>query len=153
MVPPAAGSETNSGFYIGIDLGLSAGPRTSPLVTNTGIPTNCDQWLNPVVIEGLQLPLPANQCQPRDLPASANEFERGSGVLAGIAVGCVDRGPFRIAVEYFHYRHGGDKVDLVVRGDPKQREFSVREEEIGGLRATISLQTSITTSQTWQGLG
>lgn len=134
-VTAAAGGETDSGFYVGIEFGLSAGPTLDSTRTNTGIPTNCDQWLKPVVIDGLQLPLPAEQCQPRELPANANEFALGSGALAGITVGYAGEGPFRFEAEVFRYRRGGDKVDLVVPGDPKQREFSVREEEIGELRA------------------
>ena len=134
-VPSASANETNSGFYVGIELGRSAGPALNSTRTNTGIPTNCDQWLKPVVIDGVQLPLPADQCQPRELPANANAFALGSGPLAGIAVGYAGEGPFRFEAEVFHYRRGGDKVDLVVPGDPKQKEFSVREEEIGDLRA------------------
>ena len=91
-VPSAAGKETNSGFCVGIGFGVSAASASESTRTNTGIPTNGDQWLKPVVIDGLQLPLPADQCQPRDLPASTIEFELGTGALAGIAVGYADQG-------------------------------------------------------------
>ncbi len=130
----AAGADTNRGFYVGVDVGVSAATTLESTRTNFGIPTNCDQWLEPVIIEGLQLPLPADQCQPRELPSSANGFALGSGVLAGINLGYSGFGPFRVEIEYFRHRRSGDKVNLVVPGDPKQREFSVREEEIGAFR-------------------
>lgn len=133
-VPSAAEAATNRGFYVGVDVGVSAATTLESTRTNFGIPTNCDQWLEPVIIEGLQLPLPADQCQPRELPSSANKFELGSGVLAGINFGYSGFGPFRVEIEYFRHRRSGDKVNLVVPGDPKQREFSVREEEIGEFR-------------------
>ncbi|MCE2474959.1 MAG: hypothetical protein J4F47_05165 [Alphaproteobacteria bacterium] len=131
LVPSAVGDERRPGFYAGIDVGISAATTLRSTRTHHGIPTNCDQWFEPVVIDGQQLPLPADQCQPRELPSSANEFELNGGVLAGIHVGYFGTGPYRFEVEYIHHRRGGDKVDLVVPGDPKQKEFSVREEEIG----------------------
>lgn len=133
-VPSAAGADTSRGFYVGVDVGVSAATTLESTRANFGIPTNCDQWLEPVIIEGLQLPLPADQCQPRALPASANAFELGSGVLAGINLGYSGFGPFRVEIEYFRHRRSGDKVNLVVPGDPKQREFFVREEEIKEFR-------------------
>ena len=130
-VPSALGDERRPGYYAGIDLGISAATTLRSTRTHYGIPTNCDQWFEPVVIDGLQLPLPADQCQPRELPSNANEFELSGGILAGIQVGYSGSGPYRFEVEYVHHRRDGDKVDLVVPGDPKQKEFSVREEEVG----------------------
>lgn len=130
-VPSALGEERRPGFYAGIEVGISAATTLRSTRTHHGIPTNCDQWFESVVVDGQELPLPADQCQPRELPSSANEFELSGGVLAGIQVGYSGSGPYRLEVEYVHHRHDGDKVDLVVPGDPKQREFSVREEEVG----------------------
>ena len=133
---PAAAEGDGSGFYVGIDLGVSMGSIESTR-TNTGIGTNCDQWLEPVVVKGVRLPLPltAGTCEQRDFPAKAVEFEPGAGALAGLAVGYSGRSPFRFEVEYFHRRHGGDRKDLVIPGGPKSAEFSLREEAIRGLRA------------------
>ena len=134
MVPSAAGDDRRPGSYAGIDIGVSAATTLRSTRTHHGIPTNCDQWFEPVVIDGLRLPLPADQCQPRELPSNANEFGLSGGLLAGIQVGYSSSGPYRFEVEYVHHRRDGDKVDLVVPGDPKQNEFSVREEEIGEFR-------------------
>ncbi len=131
----AAADEAGRGFYFGADLGVSVARSLESTRTNVGIPTNCDQWLDPIVIGGEQLPLPAERCQPRNLPSSASEFDLGAGVLAGVHIGYTGLGPIRIEAEYFHRWQGGEKVSLFVPGDPKQREFSVRDEEIGGLRA------------------
>ena len=123
------------GFYFGAELGVSMAMPIESTRTNVGIPTNCDQWLEPVVVGGMRLPLPAESCQPRSLPASASEFDLGAGMLAGLSVGYAGVGPFRLEAEYLHRRQGGERVSLFVPGDPKQREFSVRDEEIRGLRA------------------
>ena len=133
-VPSAIGDGNRQGFYAGVDVGMSGASTLRSTRTHHGIPTNCDQWFEPVIIDGHRLPLPADQCQPRELPSNANEFRLPGGVLAGIHVGYSGRGPYRLEIEYLHHRRGGDMVDLVVPGDPKQKEFSVREEEIGGVR-------------------
>ena len=135
LVPAVAtADEAERGFYFGADFGLSAARQIESIRTNVGIPTNCDQWLDPVIIDGEQLPLPADQCEPRNLPSSASEFDLGTGLLAGVNIGYARFGPIRVEVEYFHRRHDGEKVSLFVPGDPKQKEFSVRDEEIGRLR-------------------
>lgn len=130
-----AAEEAGRGFYLGVDLGVSEARPFKSTRTNVGIPTNCDQWLEPVVIDGEQLPLPVDQCQPRSLPSSASEFDLGAGLLVGFNVGYSGLGPFRIEAEYFHRRQSGKKVSLFVPGDPKQKEFSVRDEEIDELRS------------------
>ena len=130
-----ASEPARHGLYVGIELGASQSRSIRSTRTNVGIPTNCDQWLPPVDIGGLRLPLPAQQCQPRSLPASTSEFDLDTGWLAGVQVGYDGHGPFRIEAEYQHRRHGGEKVSLFVPGDPKQKEFSVRDEEIDRLRS------------------
>ncbi len=136
LASTAHGSETaRNGFYVGIELGAAEPRSIKSTRTNVGIPTNCDQWLPPVNIGGLQLPLPADQCQPRTLPASTSTFDPDTGWLAAVQLGYDGLGPFRIEAEYQHRRHSGEKVSLFVPGDPKQNEFSVRDEEIDRLRA------------------
>lgn len=135
-VPSAAAADGDRrGFYFGAELGVSMAMPIESTRSHVGVPTNCDQWLEPVVVGGLRLPLPAESCQPRSLPSAANEFDLGAGVLAGLHVGYAGVGPFRLEAEYLHRRQGGERVNLFVPDDPKQREFSVREEEIRGLRA------------------
>ncbi len=135
-VPSAAAADGDRrGFYFGAELGVSMALPMESTRSHVGVPTNCDQWLEPVVVGGMRLPLPAESCQPRSLPSAANEFDLGAGVLAGLNVGYAGVGPFRLEAEYLHRRQGGERVNLFVPGDPKQREFSVREEEIRGLRS------------------
>lgn len=139
LATPAVGDEAQ-GFYFGLEAGASLARTLSSTRTNVGVGTNCDQWLMPrsqVTIggEATWVPLPAGECAPRALPSAASEFDLGAGVLAGASVGYSDSGPIRYEVEYFFRRQGGDRVDLVVPGDPKQREFVERSEEIGALRS------------------
>ena len=124
----AAGAD---GFYVGGDVGFALPGGVESTRTNIGVPTNCDQWLGAATLpDGTAVPLPAAQCQPRPLPAAGNGFDLGSGLAAGLNVGMV-RGALRLEAEYFHQRRDGEVLPLVVAGDPKQREFVRRDEEIG----------------------
>ena len=139
LATPAVGDDAR-GFYFGVEAGASLARTLSSTRTNVGVGTNCDQWLTPrsdVTIDGevTSVPLPASECRPRALPSAASEFDLEAGVLAGASVGYADSGPIRYEVEYFFRSQGGDRVDLVVPGDPKQREFVERSEEIGALRS------------------
>ena len=99
-----------------------------------GIPTNCDQWLPEALLnDDTTVPLPIDQCAPRALPASPNTFDLGAGWLAGVNAG-YSMGRLRFEAEYFHRRHGGETLALVVPGDPKQREFAERSESIDHVR-------------------
>ena len=129
-----AAAQDGSGFYVGVDAGLALAPDLESTRTNVGIPTNCDQWLPDAVLnDGAAVPLPLDQCAPRALPASPNNFDLGAGWLAGVNAG-YSMGRMRLEAEYFHRRHGGETLALVVPGDPKQREFVERSERIGSLR-------------------
>ena len=55
-------------------------------------------------------------------------------MLVGVNVGYAGLGSFRIETEYLRRRQDGEKVSLFVPGDPKQKEFSVRDEELDELR-------------------
>lgn len=48
VVPTASGTPGGSpgGFYIGTETGVSLASNLESIRTNTGIPTNCDQWLD-----------------------------------------------------------------------------------------------------------
>ena len=132
-LPVAAAAE---GFYIGADLGLSLASKLESTRTNVGVPTNCDQWLGAATLnDGTAVPLPIEQCMPRPLPASPSKFDLDAGWLAGLNAGYA-LGALRIEAEYFHRRHSGEKLDLIVPGDPKQVEFTERSEEIGNLRGS-----------------
>ena len=137
-MPPAAttvaAGQDGSDFYVGVDVGLSLPHDLESTRTNVGIPTNCDQWLPAAQLnDGTTVPLPIDQCAPRALQASPSIFDLDAGWLAGATAG-YSMGRLRLEGEYFHRRHGGETLSLVVPGDPKQREFVERSESIGSLR-------------------
>ena len=119
------------GLYVGGDLGVALPGSLESTRTNIGIPTNCDQWLgSATLLDGTRVPLPASECQPRTLPAAANEFDLESGFAAGLNAG-FRHGRLRFEAEYLHRRQEGEVLPLVVAGDSKQREFVRRDEGIG----------------------
>ena len=131
-VPPIA-EAAHGRFYFGADFGVAGAQNLASTRINVGVPTNCDQWLAGATLnDGTKVPLPLSQCQPRALPASPNRFDLDAGWLFGIATGYAF-GPFRVETEYFHRWHGGERLPLVVPGDPKQAEFTERSEEIEDL--------------------
>ncbi len=129
-------SAANGQLYVGADVGVAILGNLESTRTNVGVPTNCDQFLAPATLnDGTAVPLPLDQCGPRPLPASPSGFDVNAGWLAGGQVGYAMT-PFRIEGEIVHRRHGGDDVDLVVPGDPKQAEFVQRREKISNVRGT-----------------
>jgi opacity protein-like surface antigen len=134
-LPASAAAQAVGGFYIGIeDIGLVVPSGLESTRTNVGIPTNCDQWLAPAVLnDGTTVPLPLDQCAPRALPARPNDFSlNASWVAAGLTAGYSTE-LIRLEVEYFFRFHNGDTLSLDVPGDPKQREFVERSESIDSL--------------------
>lgn len=130
-----AAVEARDGFYLGAEVGAAMPQDLKSTRINIGVPTNCDQWLGRATLnDGTMVPLPVEQCAPRALPASPNAFDLDAGLLAGLNAG-YGRGRWRVEAEYFHRRHGGERLPLVVPGDPKQQEFVERSEEITELRA------------------
>ena len=122
------------GFYFGTDTGVALAGNLESTRTNTGIPTNCDQWLDEFTFDdGTSVPSPLEECNPRTLPGSPNSFDLGPGFMAGVHLGYGWRN-LRIEAEYFHREQGGDHLPLVVPGDEKQQEFVVRNEEISDFR-------------------
>ena len=55
-----AAQEAGRSFYFGADFGVSAAWSLESTRTNVGVPTNCDQWLEPANIGGERLTLPAS---------------------------------------------------------------------------------------------
>ena len=124
------------GVYLSAQAGAWTPNSLSLTRTNHGVPTNCDQWLGGYDFDGDgvdDVPLPAGQCAPRALPASANDIGLDAGLLAGVGLG-VARRRLRMEVEYFHRRQSGATASLVVPGDPKQQEFVRREEAADAAR-------------------
>ncbi|MBC9866468.1 MAG: hypothetical protein F7O42_01065 [Opitutae bacterium] len=130
------GNEARRGFYFGTDVGVSLPGDLESTRTNIGIPTNCDQWLEAFIFEdGTNVPYPLDQCNPTALPGSPNSFDLGTGFLAGAHLGYAFRN-FRIETEYFIRAHSGERLPLLVIGDPKQQEFVERSEKISDFRAS-----------------
>lgn len=124
------------GVYVGAEIGGLAPGDVSLTRTNHGVPTNCDQWLGGHDLDGDgvdDVPLPPGQCAPRALPASANDVDLSTGLLAAASVG-IARRRLRVELEYLHRRQGGATASLVVPGDPKQQEFVRREEGADDMR-------------------
>ncbi len=123
------------GFYVGADIGVAIPHDLKSTRSNTGIPTNCDQWLDGHTFsDGGTVPLPLSECAPRRLPSSPNNFNLDTGFLAGISIGYALHNNFRIEAEYFHQRPNGERSSLTVSDDPKQAEFVERSEQIGDVR-------------------
>ncbi len=123
------------GFYFGADIGVSVPNDLKSTRTNNGIGTNCDQWLTADTLnDGTTVPLPLEQCSPRDLPKRATKFDLGTGLLAGVNLGYAFR-DFRLEAEYFRREQSGERSALNVLGDPKQAEFVERSEKIGDFQA------------------
>lgn len=123
------------GFYFGMQAGVSLSGEYEATRTNTGIPTNCDQWLpGETLNDGTAVPLPLSQCAPRVLPASPNLFDLGNGTLAGVRAGYALKA-LRIEVEYFRRGQSGALLPLIVPGDAKQAEFVERSEKISDFRS------------------
>ena len=132
-----AAESSHRGFYVGLDLGAAVPHELESQRTNTGIPTNCDQWLAAATLpDGVAVPQPLEHrdCRPSALPRSPLRFDLDTGVLAGISVGYALDG-LRFEAEYVYRRHKGERLPLSVAGDPKQQEFVQRDEEVGALRA------------------
>ena len=132
----AAAETGHRGFYMGMDLGAAVPHELESQRTNTGIPTNCDQWLAAATLpDGVAVPLPLEHsgCRPSALPRSPLRFDLDTGVLAGLSVGYALNG-LRLEAEYVYRRHEGERLPLTVAGDPKQQEFVQRDEEVGALR-------------------
>ena len=138
-VTNAAASEkksvTRQGFYFGMDTGVSLPRDLESTRTNTGIPTNCDQWLDEFTFgDGAKVPYTIDQCDPRVWPVSPNHFDLGAGFLAGANLGYALHN-FRIEAEYFHREQSGEHLPLIVPGDEKQQEFVERSEKTSAFRA------------------
>lgn len=128
--------ESRRGFYFGTQAGVSVPGAYESTRTNTAsVPTNCDQWLpGETLNDGTRVPLPLSECSPRTFPSSPNQFDLGSGVMAGVQIGYALRA-LRVEGEYFRRGQSGALLPLVIPGDEKQAEFVERSEKISDFRS------------------
>lgn len=130
-VGPPAAAQT----YWSVEAGVALPAALESTRTNTGVPTNCDQWLAPNTLpDGTRVPLPAAECQPRALPGAPVAFDLASGGFVGVAAG-LRRDRLRLEAEYFYRRQGGERRPLLVPNDPKQQEFVERSEAVDDVAA------------------
>ncbi len=132
----AGENRSRQGFYFGTQAGVSVPGVYESTRTNTdSVPTNCDQWLpGETLNDGTRVPLPLSECSTRTFLASPNQFDLGSGVMAGVQIGYALRA-LRVEGEYFRRGQSGALLPLVIPGDEKQAEFVERSEKISDFRS------------------
>ena len=88
------------GLYIGMDLGIAVAPGMDVNSSDNDVGTTCDGFINNDGSGGYLVTSTESNCNP---PPSAwsNEFDGGSGFLAGVALG-YRLGSFRVEGEYFY---------------------------------------------------
>ena len=90
------------GFYIGGDLGIAMAPGMDVTSSDNDTRTVCDGFINPN---------PAADCV-RTPSSWPNEFDGGTGILAGAALG-YRMGSFRVEGEYFYRSATHDSMDPI----------------------------------------
>ena len=101
-----------NGWYVGTDLGIAIAPGMNVTASDNDWGTKCDRVINPLELEV------GDSCDVHPPPSEwTNEFNGGSGVLTGIALGH-DWGKVRAEFEYFYRTTTyNDRTDRVRIGD------------------------------------
>ena len=104
----AAAQEDRSGFYVGLELGVSIPSGVDSSVSGVNHPTRCDRLLYPASISP-----PDDAACRNDTPAVmfSNEFDPGPGFASGFTFGYAAGGP-RFEVEYLNRYQGDDVAPL-----------------------------------------
>ncbi len=97
------------GLYIGMDLGIAVAPGMDVSSSDSDVGTTCDGFINNNGSGGYLVTPTESNCNP---PPSAwsNEFDGGTGVLAGVALG-YRLGSFRVEGEYLYRGTTYDDID------------------------------------------
>ena len=97
------------GLYIGMDLGIAVAPGMDVNSSDNDVGTTCDGFINNNGSGGYLVTPTESNCNP---PPSAwsNEFDGGTGVLAGVALG-YRLGSFRVEGEYLYRGTTYDDID------------------------------------------
>ncbi len=103
------------GWYLGMDLGVAMAPGMDVTSSDDDVGTTCDGFINPTA-----------NC-PRSPSSWDNEFDGGTGVLAGVALG-YRLGSFRVEGEYFYRGTTHDDVDEIDSfRDPVNQDKAAQE--------------------------
>ncbi len=128
------------GFYIGGELGIAVAPGMDIEAWDTDVATQCDKFINNDG-SGDYLVTPVKTCgqSNRDDFAWLQQFDGGSGILAGAAIG-YRMGSFRVEGEYLYRNTTYDELDEgeAIRGNfqqGKDKELRIVE---GGVDDVLS---------------
>ena len=128
------------GFYIGGELGIAVAPGLDVEAWDTDVATQCDKFINDDG-SGDYLVTPVSTCgqSNRDDFAWLQQFDGGSGILAGAAIG-YRMGSFRVEGEYLYRNTTYDELDEgeAIRGNfqqGKDKELRIVE---GGVDDVLS---------------
>lgn len=127
-------AQAGSGFYISGDLGFNLSKSVEFVGDSNDVASHCDNLTNP----GL------GGCRPDDYRYTGNfaqdawwaDFDGGSGILAGAAVGYSFAGQnsplsgFRVEMEYFYRESKHDQTTRITRSDATT-EDKIRRGEFG----------------------
>ncbi len=105
------------GFYMGMDLGVAVAPGMDMTSSDNDVPTTCDGFINPN---------PASTCD-RSPSSWPNEFDGGSGLLAGATLG-YRMGSFRVEGEYLYRNTTLDDMDDTPSGGASVNENKFDQE-------------------------
>ena len=124
-----------NGFYMGMDLGIAVAPGMDVESWDNDVATQCDGFINNDGAGNFLVP-PRKDCtqSTRDAFSWIQQFDGGTGLLAGVALGYrLER--LRVEGEYFYrgttYDESIDNIQLLPAGEPfqggKQDELSYIE--------------------------
>ena len=124
-----------NGFYMGMDLGIAVAPGMDVESWDNDVATQCDGFINNDGAGNFLVP-PRKDCNQstRDAFSWIQQFDGGTGLLAGVALGYrLER--LRVEGEYFYrgttYDESIDNILLLPAGEPfqggKQDELSYTE--------------------------
>ena len=140
--PLKAGAEEGSGdsregMYLGVDIGFWLPGEIKATISDTDVPTNCDQHL--VDPDGSQ---PTQMLSLSDLEKCSrgddkweNSFDMGLGFVTGMHIGYAMKN-LRFEGEYFHRQQPGQHSTLSLESGGKDDEFTEASERISDFQGS-----------------
>ena len=128
--------DSRQGLYLGVDVGLWLPSQLKAKISDTDVPTNCDQHL--VNSDGT----PVNEMKKledeycaRGNDAWENSFDLGLGFMTGLHLGYAMKA-FRFEAEYFHRGQPGQHSSLELTSGGKDEEFVEAAERISDFQGS-----------------